>query len=112
MTKTMYYNNDELEVTVGDVTYSVKVHATGTWYYHKATRVEPEESELNIDEVESTWTDENGNVVKETEKMYDELEKRILDEDWEESDPPEPDYDYYEEREIARWEADCARMGY
>ena len=41
----------------------------------------------------------------------EELEKRILDEDWEESDPPEPDYDYYEEREIARWEAELDRYG-
>lgn len=112
MTKTMYYNNDELEVTVGDVTYFVKVHATGTWYYQKATRVEPEESELNIDEVESTWTDENGKVIEETEEMYDALENKILDEEWDESDPPEPDYDDYEEWAMEKWEADCVRMGY
>ena len=111
MTKPMYYNNDELEVTVGDVTYFVKVHATGTLYHQKATRVDPEESELNIDEVEATWTDEDGNVVEETEEMCDALGSKILDEDWEESEPPEPDYDYYEEREMERWEAELDRYG-
>lgn len=112
MTKPMYYNNDDLEITVGDTVYYVKVHATGTWCYQKATRVDPEESELSINDVDATWTDENGNVVEETEEMYDVLEEYILDEEWEESDPPEPDYDYYEECAMEKWEADCARMGY
>ena len=37
--------------------------------------------------------------------------EHILDEDWDESDPPEPDYDYYEEREMERWESELDRCG-
>lgn len=112
MRKEMYYSNEDLLVTVGDTTYSVNVHATGTWYYQKATRVDPEESELVIDEVEATWTDENGNIIEETEEMCDALSSCLNDEEWNESDPPEPDYDDYVEYEIERYEADCIRMGY
>ena len=111
MTKPMYYNNNELELEVGEKPYTVNVHAIGTWYYSRATRVDPEESELTINNVESVWKDSNGNVVEETEEMYDALEKYILEEDWDEDEPPEPDYDYYEERAMARWEAECNRVG-
>ena len=39
------------------------------------------------------------------------LDAYLEDQDWEEDDPPEPDYDYYEEREMERWEAELARCG-
>lgn len=110
MRKAVCYNNDDLSITVGDKTYSVEVRATGTWYYQKATRVDPEESDFVIDEVEAIWTDESGNVVEETPEMYDALESYILDEDWEDEDIEPPD-DYYEERAMARWESQLDRYG-
>ena len=102
------YNNDDLELEVSGVTYRVEVHAKGTYYYSRATRIDPEESDFVIDEVEAIWTDENGNVVEETPEMYDALESYILDEDWEDEDIEPPD-DYYEERAMARWEAQLDR---
>ena len=109
MRKAVCYNNDDLSITVGDKTYSVEVRATGTWYYQKATRVDPEESELTIGDVETTWIDENGNIVDETPEMYDVLEEYLLEsDDWSEEEY-EPDYDYYEERAMARWERQLDR---
>lgn len=111
MTKAMYYNNDELEVTVGEITYTVSVHATGTYWYSKATRIDPEENEFDIDDVDAVWKDSNGNIVEETPEMYDVLEKYLFELDCWEEEEYEPDYDYYEECAIARWEAQLDRYG-
>ena len=107
-----YYNNDNLELEVDGVTYSISVNAHGTYSYRRATRYEPEESEFEIDDIDAVWKDEDGNVVEDTEEMYGALESYLEGSDgWEEEEPPEPDYDYYEEREMARWEAELDRYG-
>lgn len=112
MSKTQQsYDNDSLEITVGDSTYTVEVHAKGMFYYSPATRVDPEDSELDIGEVEATWTDENGNVVEATEEMSTALEDYLQYEAEWEDDEPEPPEDYYEERAMARWEARLDRYG-
>ena len=36
-----YYDNDDLELEIGEVVYSVNVHAKGTYSYSPATRWEP-----------------------------------------------------------------------
>lgn len=107
-----YYDNDDLEIEVGGVTYTVKVHAEGTYSYSPATRWEPEDSDFEIDEVDAIWTDENGNVIEETKEMEEVLEEYLNNKvDWECCEPPEPDYDYYEEREMERWERALDRNG-
>lgn len=107
-----YYDNDDLELEVSGVTYTVDVHAKGTYSYSKATRWEPEDSDFEIDEVEATWKNEEGEVVEETEEMSEALWNYLYNNvDWEDCEPPEPDYDYYEEREMARWEAQLDRCG-
>ena len=109
MTK-QFYENDSLPFEFEDVSYTISVRAHGTYYYSPATRYEPEDSELEIDDVEATWKNEDGEVVEETEEMSDALWNYLYDSvDWEDCDPPEPDYDYYEEREMERWEAELDR---
>lgn len=39
-----YYDNDDLELEVGNNVYTVSVHAKGTYSYSPATRWEPEDS--------------------------------------------------------------------
>lgn len=107
-----YYDNDDLELEVGNNVYTVSVHAKGTYSYSPATRWEPEDSSFELEDIDATWTDENGNVVEPTEEMGDALEYYLKNKaDWEDCDPPEPDYDYYEEREMEHWEADLDRFG-
>lgn len=102
-----YYDNEDLELEIGEVIYSVNVHAKGTYSYSPATRWEPEDSNFEIDEVDAIWTDENGDTVEPTEEMNEELRKYLCSKvDWENCEPPEPDYDYYEEREMEHWEAE------
>lgn len=110
MKTTMFYNNDELELEIGDTTYTVSVHATGTHWYSKATRIDPEENEFDIDDVEAVWHDQDGNIVEETPEMYDALEAFLFETDCWENEEYEPDYDEYEERQIAKYEADCERF--
>ncbi len=115
------YTNSELELTVNGVDYTVDVTAHADYYYDAGRMYMsngdpryPPESELNIEDVDAVWYDADGKKVDNvTEEMTDALESALQDEDgWEENEPPEPDYDYYEEREMAKWEAECARMGY
>lgn len=114
------YTNSELELTVNGVDYTVDVTAHADYYYDAGRMYMrngdpgyPPESELNIEDVEAVWYDADGKKVEATEEMTDALEGYLQDEDgWEEDEPPEPDYDDYEERAIAKYEADCARMGY
>ena len=45
-------------------------------------------------------------------KLNEELNEYLRSKvDWEDCEPPEPDYDYYEEREMERWEAELDRYG-
>ncbi len=105
-----YYDNDDLEIEVGEATYTVKVHAEGTYSYSPATRWEPEDSDFEIEDVDATWFDENGEVIEATDEMNKALDDYLYNKvDWEVSEPPEPDYDYYEEREMERWEAELDR---
>ena len=105
------YNNDDMELEVSGVTYRVEVHARGTYYYSRATRIDPEESDFEINEIEAIWTDENGNVVEETEEMREVLEEYLYSDDGWDDDYQEPPDDYYEERAMARWERALDRCG-
>ena len=114
-----YYKNDALALTVNGVDYTVDVTAHADYYYDAGRMYMrngdpgyPPESDLNIEDVEAVWHDADGKVVEATEEMTTALEDYLQDSDeWEENEPPEPDYDYYEEREMARWEAECDRAG-
>lgn len=72
----------------------------------------PEENEIeniefDVTEVRDADTDEE---IEYTEDMVDYVESAIQGQaEWEDPEPEdnEPDYDYYEEREMARWERDC-----
>ena len=111
-TKHYHYSESDIELTVNGSDFSVDViRATATGWYAPATRWEPEDGEFDIDEVEAVWRDASGDVVEPDEAMEDALTAYLEDQDWEEDDPPEPDYDAYEEREMARWEAECSRCG-
>lgn len=105
------YNNDELELEVGETTYTVSVHATGTYWYRKATRIDPEENDFDIDYVEAVWKDSNGNIVEETPEMQDVLEEYLFESDGWDDEEYEPDYDYYEECAMERWESQLDRCG-
>lgn len=114
------YTNSELELTVNGVDYTVDVTAHADYYYDAGRMYMrngdpgyPPESELTIEDVDAVWYDADGKKVDNvTEEMTDALENALQEEDgWEEDKPPEPDYDYYEEREMARWEAECDRAG-
>lgn len=105
------YRNDDLKLTVDGIDYSVNVTAYGTYVHTKGTYWEPPEDDFEIDDVEATWHDEDGNVVDESEEMYDALDTYLREEaDWDD-DYPEPPDDYYEERAMARWEAELDRCG-
>lgn len=115
------YTNSELELTVNGVDYTVDVTAHADYYYDAGRMYMrngdpgyPPESELTIEDVDAVWYDADGNKVDNvTEEMTDALEDALQNADnWEEDEPPEPDYDDYEERAIAKYEADCERMGY
>ena len=105
------YRNDNLELTVDGIDYSVNVTAYGTYVHTKGTYWEPPEDDFEIDDVEATWSDMEGNVVEETSEMQDALDTYLREKaDWDD-DYPEPPDDYYEERAIARWEAELDRCG-
>lgn len=105
------YRNGNLELTVDGIDYSVNVTAYGTYVHTKGTYWEPPEDDFEIDDVEATWHDEDGNVVDESEEMYDALDTYLREEaDWDD-DYPEPPDDYYEEQAMARWEAELDRCG-
>lgn len=115
------YTNSELELTVNGVDYTVDVTAHADYYYDAGRMYMrnvdpgyPPESELTIEDVNAIWYDADGKKVDNvTEEMTDTLEAALQDEDgWEEDEPPEPDYDAYEEAAIEKYEADCIRMGY
>ena len=105
------YRNDNLELTVNDIDYSVDVTAYGTYTHTRGTYWEPPEDDFEIDDVEAIWYDEDGNVVDETEEMQDALDTYLREKvDWDD-DYPEPPDDYYEERAIARWERELDEAG-
>ena len=105
------YRNDNVKLTVDGIDYSVNVTAYGTYVHTKGTYWEPPEDDFEIDDVEAIWHDEDDNVVDESEEMYDALDTYLREEaDWDD-DYPEPPDDYYEERAMARWEAELDRCG-
>lgn len=104
-----YYRNDDLELEVGGVLYTVDVRAYGTYSYTPATRIDPEDSDFEIEDVEATWSDEDGNVVVETKEMENALDRYLRESAEWEDDYPEPDYDYYEESAMERWESELDR---
>lgn len=111
--KSYYYRENDIELTVNGSDFSVNVvNATAHGWSHPATRWEPEDGEFEIDDVDAVWRDVNGDVVEPDEAMDQALDAYLEEQDWEESDPPEPDYDDYEEAAIEKYEADCIRMGY
>ena len=76
------------------------------------TEDEIEDVEFDVCYIRDAETDEE---VEYIEDMDDEIESAIYEQaEWEEPDPYEdgPDDDYYEERAMARWEAECDRFGY
>ncbi len=97
------YSNDDLELTVEGVTYTVDVTAYGTYSYSPATRWEPEDSNFEIDEVDALWKDKDGNVVPTTEEMDNALISYLYGTDGWDEDRPEPIDDEYEERTLTRW---------
>jgi hypothetical protein len=117
-----FYKNDALALTVNGVDYTVDVTAHADYYYDAGRMYMrngdpgyPPESEFEIEDVDAVWYDADGKKVDAiTEEMTDALNDALEDVDgWEDCEyEDEPDYDYYEEREIAKYEADCARMGY
>lgn len=116
-----FYKNDALELTVDGKDYTVDVTAHADYYYDAGRMYMrngdpgyPPESELTIEDVDAVWYDTDGKKVDNvTEEMTDALESTLQDEDgWEEDEPPEPDYDAYEDWAIAKYEAECERMGY
>lgn len=107
-----HYSEDDIELTVNGSDFSVDViRATATGWYTPATRWEPEDGDFEIDDVEAVWHDVNGDIVVADKAMENALMSYLGDQDWEEDDPPEPDYDDYEEREMARWERECDEAG-
>ena len=108
------YKNDDLEITVGDTTYSVDVSARANYWYQAGRMYMsngdpgyPEESELEIEEIDALWydVDENGEavLVQPTEEMNNELEDYLYDMDWDNWDNPsdyEDEGDYYDDDEV------------
>ena len=104
-----------------DLVAEVEAHAShwyrpGRMYMPNGDPGYPTEDE--IDDVEFDVTSvkdaETEEVVAYVDDMDDEIESAIYEQaEWEEPDPYEdgPDEDYYEERAMARWEAQCDRMG-
>lgn len=95
----IYYSNDDLELDVGDNTYTVAVEARASYYFSPGRMYMPngdpgypDESEFELLDVDATWyiydeeKDENvevpeENVTSEMESALDEyLEELDLDE--------------------------------
>lgn len=102
------YSNDDLELDVGDITYKVSVEASASYYYSPGRMYMsngdpgyPEESELEIEDVSSTWyeVDEDGNEkeVTATPEMESALDDYLYDMDLDNWGFSDPDYDDYEE---------------
>ena len=115
-----HFNQDELELTVNGRELTVDVQATGTYTHIPGRRYMangdpgyPDEDDFEIDNVEATWYDEDGKRIPETEDMAEALDSYLREKaDWEDDDPPEPDYDDYVDDAVERYEHDCIRMGY
>lgn len=102
-----------------DEEYEATVHASGTYTFVKGRRYMangdpgyPDEEDFEIDDVDVEAVFKDGEEVPYTEDMDSAIDSALYDVDWEDDDPPEPDYDYYEEAAIEEYEADCIRMGY
>lgn len=105
------YENDSLEIDVGDITYTVDVSVKANYWYQAGRMYMsngdpgyPEESELEIEEIDAVWHDiaEDGSdkIVEPTEEMTQELENYLYDMDWDNWDNPsdyEPEPDDYDD---------------
>jgi len=112
----------------GDITFTYEgreyvadVTAKATYYYRPGRKYMangdpgyPDEESFDIDDIEvhSIRDKETEEVVEETEELSAAIGNALDGADgWEDDEPPEPDYDYYEERAMARWERELDRCG-
>lgn len=102
-----------------DEEYEAQVSASGTYTFVKGRKYMangdpgyPDEESFDIDDIDVEAVFKDDVEVPYDEDMYDDIESALRDVDWEDDDPPEPDYDDYEEDAIEKYEADCIRMGY
>lgn len=106
--------------TLNEEEYEAQVSARATYSYRPGKRWlkngdpgYPDESDFEIDDVEvEAVSKDDVEIPYDEDTMYDSIESALNDVDWEDDDPPEPDYDDYEEAAIAKYESDCIRMGY
>ena len=113
------YNGD-ISFNYKGETYEAGVGAQATYTFIKGRKYMangdpgwPDEEDFEIDNIDVYAVFKYGVEVPYEEGMYDAIESALKKADWEEEDrdPPEPDDDYYEERAMARWEAECDRFG-
>ena len=107
--------------TLNEEEYEAQVSAKATYCYRPGKRWlkngdpgYPDESSFEIDDfdVETVFDADGNEVPYDEDTMRDLIESALDDVDWEDDDPPEPDYDAYEEAAIEKYESDCIRMGY
>lgn len=87
-----------------------KYLANGDPGYPEEDEIEDVKFDVNLD-LKDAETDE---TVAYVEDMYDDIEAAIYETaEWEDDELEwdGPDDDYYEEREMARWERECDRCG-
>lgn len=123
-TRTKVHWNGTVNFTFDDRDLVAEVRATaehwyqpGRMYMRNGDPGYPEENEIEDVEfdVDTVYDDETEEVVAYVEDMDEYIESAIYEQaEWEDEDPYDdgPDADYYEEREIAKYEADCERYGY
>lgn len=114
--------NGTIDFKVDGREYEATVSATATYTFIKGRKYMangdpgyPDEEDFEIDDLDVTLiTDkETEEIVDETEEMTEAIRNALEGAEWEDDDPPEPDYDdYWAEREIEKYESDCIRMGY
>lgn len=106
-TVTFSYNEKEYEAEVhAKATYT---HIPGRRYMSNGDPGYPDEDDFEIDDIEVETVFLDGEEVPYEDDMYDSIESALSDVDWDEDEPPEPDYDDWEERQIAKYEAMCDR---
>lgn len=101
------YKNEEYDAYVSaTATYSFR---PGRRYMANGDPGYPDEEDFEIDDVDVEEVYKGEEEVPFEEDMYDAIYDALNSVDWEQDEPPEPDYDDYEERAIARYEAMCDR---
>lgn len=123
-TRTGVHWNGEVNFTYQGRDLVATVEATAEHWYQPGRKYMPngdpgypEENEIEDVEFDVSLALKDANTdetVDYVEDMYDTIEAAIYETaEWEEDEPEydEPDEDYYEEREMARWERECDRCG-